>query len=51
VATSYKVAGTQVVSARGAAILDATGGVTVDAEARIAINTLLAACRTHGLIA
>lgn len=47
----YKVNGTQVVSARGAAVADASGGAVVDAEARTAINTLLARCRTHGLIA
>ena len=48
---SYRVAGTQVVGARGAAVADATGGTTVDAEARTAINTLLARLRSHGLIA
>lgn len=51
VATAYQVAGTQVVSARGAAVADAAGGATVDAEARTAINDLLARVRTHGLIA
>lgn len=48
--TSYKIAGTKVVGARGAAVPDATGGVTIDAEARTAINDLLARLRTHGLI-
>lgn len=47
----YKVAGVQVVGPRGALIADASGGATVDAEARTAINALLARCRTHGLIA
>ena len=47
----YAVSGTQVVGARGAAVADASGGVTIDAEARTAINTLLARLRTHGLIA
>lgn len=32
------------------AVADATGGSTVDAEARTAINSLLARCRTLGLI-
>lgn len=36
---------------QGAAIADAAGGATVDAEARTAINTLLARMRTYGLIA
>ncbi len=34
----------------GAAVTDATGGATVDDEARAAINTLLARLRTMGLI-
>lgn len=46
----YKVDGTQVVQQRGAAVPDATGGATIDAEARAAINTLLARLRAHGLI-
>ena len=46
----YRVDGTQVVSNRGAAVADASGGGTVDAEARTAINTLLARLRIHGLI-
>jgi hypothetical protein len=47
----YKVAGTQVLGARGAAVADAAGGATVDAECRTAVNTLLARCRAHGFIA
>lgn len=47
----YMTAGTQVVGAQGVLIADAAGGITVDAEARTAINTLLARCRAHGLIA
>ena len=43
--------GTQVLQTQGAAVADASGGGTVDAEARTAINTLLARCRAHGLIA
>jgi hypothetical protein len=41
----------KVVGAQGAAVPDASGGTTVDAEARAAINSLLAKCRAHGLIA
>ncbi len=36
---------------QGAAVADASGGGTVDAEARTALNTLLARMRTYGLIA
>lgn len=50
-AGSYKVGNTQVLSTQAAAIPDATGGVTVDSEARTALNSLLAALRTHGIIA
>lgn len=49
--TGYNKSGTQVVGAQGAAVADASGGATIDAEARTAINTLLARIRTHGLIA
>jgi Protein of unknown function (DUF2793) len=45
------VNGLQVVGPQGAAIANPTGGATVDAEARTALNTLLGALRTHGLIA
>lgn len=50
-ALAYQVSGTQVVGAQGAAVADASGGATVDAEARTALNALLARLRTHGLIA
>jgi hypothetical protein len=46
-ATTFKVAGTQVVGARGAAVADATGAGDVVAQ----LNALLARLRTHGLIA
>ncbi len=46
----YKVAGTQVVTSQQAAIPDATGGVTIDTEARAALNALLAELRIHGII-
>jgi hypothetical protein len=43
----YKVAGTQVVGAQGAAVADATDA----ASAITQLNALLARCRSHGLIA
>lgn len=39
-----------VVTAPAAAIADASGGSTVDAEARAALNALLAACRAAGIV-
>jgi hypothetical protein len=45
------LAGTQVVAAQQPAIAAPVGGATVDAEARAALGTILAALRTHGLIA
>ena len=42
--------GQQVVGARTAAITLATGGTTIDGEARTAIEGILAALRQHGLI-
>ncbi len=50
-ASRLDISGLQVVGAQQAAIVDATGGVTIDAEARTALDSLLAACRAHGLIA
>lgn len=44
-------AGVKILGSQGAAVADASGGATVDTEARTAINTLLARLRTHGLIA
>ena len=41
----------QIIGGQEAAVADASGGVIVDAEARTAINTLLARLRSHGLIA
>lgn len=46
----YKVDGTQVISNQQGAITNPTGGTTVDAQARTAINSILTAMRTHGLI-
>jgi hypothetical protein len=50
-ATEYQVAGVTVVRERQAAIADPTGGATADSQARAAISAILAALRTHGLIA
>ncbi len=47
---AIKSYGVQVIGNQGAAVADASGGSTVDAEARTAINTLLSRLRTHGLI-
>ena len=49
--TEYRVSTIKVVGAQGASVADAAGGATVDAEARTAINALLARVRAHGLIA
>lgn len=49
--TSVTIGGNQIISSRGAPVADAAGGATVDAEARTAINALLARVRAHGLIA
>lgn len=45
------IGGDQLVGPRGAAISVPTGGTTVDAECRAALASILAAIRTHGLIA
>lgn len=47
----YRVAGTKVLGAQGAAVADASGGGVIDTEARAALNALLARLRTHGMIA
>jgi hypothetical protein len=46
----YYQGGVRVVSARQAAIPAPAGGGMVDAEARVAIDQILAALRAHGLI-
>jgi hypothetical protein len=51
IAGTYKVAGTQVVGTQQTAVVQASGGATVDAEARTALNNLITRLRTHGLIA
>jgi hypothetical protein len=50
-ATELRVGHQKVVGARQAAIADASGWLTVDTEARAALNDLLAKLRTHGIIA
>lgn len=45
------IAGDQVVGPRLAPVAGASGGSTVDAEARVAIDSILARLRAHGLIA
>jgi hypothetical protein len=42
--------GQQVVGGRLAAIPSATGGATIDAQARSTIDQILSALRQHGLI-
>ena len=51
VGTSLSVSGTKVIGAQGAAVANASGGAFVDAEARTALNALLARLRAHGIIA
>jgi hypothetical protein len=43
--------GNIVVNSRGAHIANPSGGATVDSQARTAINSILAALETHGLLA
>lgn len=50
-AAEYRVAGVTVVRERQAAIADPTGGTTIDSQSRAAVSAILAALRTHGLIA
>lgn len=45
------VDGVQVVGQRGPSIAAPAGGATVDSEARGAVNSILAALKSHGLIA
>lgn len=49
-ANELRISGDRVVSARGAAIGDPTGGSVVDSEARASISFILSAMRAHGLI-
>lgn len=49
-ATRLEIDGEQVVGPREPAIGDPDGGMVVDAEARVAIDAILATLRAHGLI-
>jgi len=48
--SSVIIGGEQVIGSRAAAIASASGGATVDSEARATIDQILAAMRQHGLI-
>ncbi len=50
-ANEVLVAGIKVVGAQGAGVADPAGGSVIDSQARSAIALVLAALRTHGLIA
>lgn len=50
-ATIVRIGGNQVVGSRQSAVANVAGGTLIDAEARVAINAILAAMRAHGLIA
>ena len=49
--TSLLIGGQQVVGAQAGAIASASGGTTIDSEARVVIDQILVARRQHGLIA
>jgi hypothetical protein len=48
--SSVSIDGTKVLGAQQAAIAGPSGGATIDAEARAAIEAMLSALRSHGLI-
>ena len=50
-ADTIRIGGVQVLSAQSGAIAAPAAGTTVDAESRAVIGQILAALRTHGLIA
>jgi hypothetical protein len=50
-ASEVAIGGLKVLGARTAAIADASGGATIDSQARSTIAQILAALRSHGLIA
>jgi hypothetical protein len=50
-ASEVTVNGLKVIGPRGPLIADASGGTTIDTQARLAVAQMLAALRTHGLIA
>lgn len=49
--SEYQVDGTRVLTSRGSAIAAPTGGSTIDAQARNAIDQIRAELARHGLIA
>lgn len=49
-ATKLVIGGDQVVGARQPAVPSPSGGTTIDAEARLSLDAVLVALRTHGLI-
>lgn len=49
--TEFRVGGTKVVGAQGAAVADPTGGTVQDSEARTAIIAIIDRLQAHGLIA
>jgi len=49
-ATKLVVAGQQVVGARQASVPSPSGGTIIDAEARAAVDAVIVALRSHGLI-
>ena len=50
-ASEVVIGGLKVLGVRGPVIADAAGGTTIDTQARLATAQILAALRTHGLIA
>ena len=48
--SSLTIGGQQVVGERLEAVASPSGGTTIDAEARAAIDAVIVALRTHGLI-
>ncbi|MDQ3078400.1 MAG: DUF2793 domain-containing protein [Pseudomonadota bacterium] len=50
-ASEVEIGGLKVLGSREPAIADAAGGATIDTEVRLAVTQILAALRTHGLIA
>lgn len=49
--SAVRIAGKQVLGLQQPAVANPTGGSTIDAEVRVAVSAILAALRTHGLIA
>jgi len=50
-ASEVAIGGLKVLGARGPAIADAAGGTTIDTQVRLVVGQMLAALRTHGVIA